>query len=257
MPNAGFGVVEIVNRAGSGAAVILCEHASNHIPERYNGLGLRAEDIDSHAAWDLGARATALRLAEALDAPLLASRVSRLVYDCNRPPDNPSAIPVRSERIEVPGNVGLTEAQRAERIATVYRPFCEAVTRLIEARQGTGSPTVLITLHSFAPVYFGESRAVEIGILHDADDRLANAMLSAATALPHRRIMRNAPYGPEDGVTHSLKEHGMRHGLMNVMIEVRNDLLSTAEQERVIAREILGVVNAAFAAVGLRRTQHA
>ena len=31
-------------------------------------------------------RALSLRLAEALHAPAVASRVSRLVYDCNRPP---------------------------------------------------------------------------------------------------------------------------------------------------------------------------
>ena len=81
MPSASSEAVEILNGNGCGLAVILCEHASNHIPERYDGLGLRAADRESHAAWDPGARATALHLAAALNAPMVASRVSRLVYD--------------------------------------------------------------------------------------------------------------------------------------------------------------------------------
>ncbi len=250
--------VEIVNRDGAGAALILCEHASNHIPERYHGLGLRAEDRVSHAAWDHGARGTALNLARALEAPMIASRISRLVYDCNRPSDAPSAIPVQSERVEVWGNMGLTDAQRIERVASVYRPFADAVTGLIEQRRTASRPTVLITVHSFTPIFFGMPRDAEIGILHDADDRLADAMLDAApTALPHRQVRRNEPYGPDDGVTHSLKEHGLTHGLLNVMVEVRNDLVRTADQQQTMASELLSLIRPAMDTVGIAKAQHA
>ena len=78
---------------------------------------------DSHAAWDPGARELSLRLAEALQAPAVASRVSRLVYDCNRPPEAPGAIPEQSERIIVPGNVDLDREARVARIRMVYEPF--------------------------------------------------------------------------------------------------------------------------------------
>ena len=247
--NARCEAYEVLNGAGQGGAIILCEHASHRIPHRYAGLRLAEADRKSHAAWDPGARAVALGLSQALDAPLIAARVSRLVYDCNRPPEAASAMPQKSELVEVPGNVGLSRDQRDERELTVYRPFCDAVTRLIEARKQAGLQTVLITMHSFTPVYYGTPRTVEIGILHDRDSRIADAMLDQADALPHRRVERNAPYGPKDGVTHSLQLHGIRHGLANVMIEVRNDLMRTPQEETQMAEELLVLLRPALAAL--------
>ena len=177
-------------------------------------------------------------MSEALDAPLVSGRVSRLVYDINRPPEAAAAMPARSELVEIPGNADLTPAQRAERIATVYRPFCEAVSGLLDAEA-----RAIVTVHSFTPVYFGAARPTEIGILHDSDARLAEAMLAT------RRVDRNMPYGPEDGVTHSLQLHGIARGLPNVMLEVRNDLLTTPGDISGIAQELLAMLRPALAAV--------
>lgn len=240
-------VVEILNPQGTGAALILCEHASNHIPEKYHGLGLSADARQSHAAWDPGARAVSLNLSKALDAPLVASRISRLVYDCNRPPEAASAMPEKSELIEVPGNRNLSAADRAERTQSIYTPFCQAVTDMIAARQNAGLSTALITIHSFTPIYFGIPRDVEIGILHDSDTQLGDAMLARAAQLPHRQVLRNQPYGPADGVTHSLKIHGLAHGLPNVMIELRNDLLQNPADESTMTDELLTLLRPALA----------
>ena len=243
--------VEVLNPQGAGAAVILCEHASNHIPARYDGLGLDAEARQSHAAWDPGARSVAMLMSAALDVPVVASCVSRLVYDCNRPPEAPGAMPEKSEKFEIPGNRNLSQADRAERVATAYRPFCAAVTDMISARQAANRPTILVTMHSFTPVYHGQFREVEIGILNDDDSRLADAMLANTHLLPHRRIERNEPYGPADGVTHSLKIHGQENGLANVMLEVRNDLLRTPADEQVMADELLTLLTPALKALSL------
>jgi len=245
--NALTAAVEISNPEGSGAALILCEHASNHFPAQFGNLGMQAADQDSHAAWDPGARAIALHLSQALDAPMVASRVSRLVYDCNRPPEAASAMPEKSELIEIPGNRNLTDEQRQKRENEVYRPFCDAVTDVIKARQDAGLQTVLITVHSFTPVYFGQQRSVEIGILHNDDTSMADAMLDNAHRLSHRRVERNQPYGPQDGVTHSLQIHGIAHGLANVMIEVRNDLLHSPKNEVALADELLTMIRPALA----------
>ena len=245
-------VVEVIGEGAPGAALILCEHASHRIPAAYGGLGLSPEAAVSHAAWDPGARDLALHLARSLEATLVASTVSRLVYDCNRPPEAASAMPEKSELIDVPGNAGLTSAQRDERTSTIYRPFCDAVAAQIAARQGRGQPTALITIHSFTPVYYGEVRETEIGILHDTDTALADAMLKAASKLPRHAIHRNRPYGPEDGVTHSLQIHGLANGLPNVMIEVRNDLLQTPEQISAIGDELGQMIIPALIHLGLQ-----
>ncbi|APG48038.1 N-formylglutamate amidohydrolase [Phaeobacter porticola] len=249
--------VEIWNADGTGNVLVLCEHASNHIPARYDGLGLSADDRASHAAWDPGALAVAKGLSAALDSPLVASRVSRLVYDCNRPPEAPSAMPAKSELIDVPGNCNLDAAMREERVRSVYLPFCDAVAKVISDRKAAGRETVLVTIHSFTPVYYGTSRSVEIGILHDDDSRLADAMLNAASALPHRQIDRNEPYGPQDGVTHSLVLHGQNNRLANVMIEVRNDLLQTPEQEAAMTEELLSLLRPALQDIAAKGGIHA
>ena len=242
--------VEIHQRHGHGPVVLLCEHASHHIPAGYRDLGLDPAHRLSHAAWDPGARGVAVSLSERLDAPLVASRLSRLVYDCNRPPEAESAMPTRVEVIDVPGNRGLDATQRAARVEAVYRPFCAAVTNVLAERRARAIPSVLITIHSFTPSFHGQRREVEVGILHDADRRLADAMLAQAHRLPHRCIRRNDPYGPEDGVTHSLKVHGIGQGLANVMIEVRNDLLATPEGQRAIAEELCRLIAPALASLG-------
>ncbi|WP_298855479.1 N-formylglutamate amidohydrolase [uncultured Ruegeria sp.] len=241
--------VEILNETGTGRVVLLCEHASHRIPPEYNSLGLAEADRQSHAAWDPGARALTVMLSQALNSPVIASTVSRLVYDCNRPPEAVSAMPGKSEMIEVPGNTGLTARDRAARVAAVYEPFCKAVSRVLDVR---GPETVVVTVHSFTPVYFDRPRAVEVGLLHDEDSRLVDAMLDHTDRLPHRWIERNEPYGPADGVTHSLRLHALSRGLANVMIEVRNDLLRTDVQIAAMADEILALLQPALNEIAIK-----
>lgn len=241
--------VEVINPGGRARVVLLCEHASNHIPDHYAGLGLSEADRVSHAAWDPGARALTLGLSQALDATAVASTVSRLVYDCNRPPEAASAMPEKSELIAVPGNVGLSPAQREDRAEAVYRPFCAAVAGELDKR---GPETVVVTVHSFTPVYFGQPRSVELGLLHDEDRRLVDAMLAHVERIPHRHVARNEPYGPADGVTHSLRLHALSRGLANVMIEVRNDLLQTESQIADMARDILALLEPALEDISIR-----
>jgi len=246
---------EIKNCDATGPAVIVCEHASNHIPDRYDRLGLTCAARETHIAWDPGAEGVAQGLAATLDAPMIGGRISRLVYDCNRPPEAPSAIPERSAGIDVPGNAGLSQEARAARIKEVYTPFTSALEDLIERRGRAGTPCALITVHSFTPVWQGVPRPVEIGILHDADARLADAMLAGAD--PVRAILRNAPYGPEDGVTHTLRRHGLGNGLPNVMIEIRNDLIASAAEQAQIARSLASMLRPALARIGVTEAHDA
>jgi predicted N-formylglutamate amidohydrolase len=221
------GHVSVHNPTGQSPVVVVCEHASNFIPTAYNDLGLVGDALESHAAWDLGALAVAKGLSDRLNAKLIASGTSRLVYDCNRPPSAPDAMPHQSEAITVPGNVGLTAAQRQNRIDEFYEPFRATLAEEIAA---TSTP-VIVTIHSFTPTYHGQKRTVEIGVLHDTDSRLADAMLGTASQYTETLVLRNDPYGPEHGVTHTLKEHALANGHLNVMLEVRNDLIQNAQQQ--------------------------
>jgi predicted N-formylglutamate amidohydrolase len=223
--------VEVRNAGSASETVVVCEHASASIPPQFNNLGLSPSALQSHVAWDPGAIELAAKIAARLDAVLVASKISRLVYDCNRPPEAPDAMPALTEVCDVPGNADLSAAQKAERVATYYEPFRAT----LAAVTGEKSAPVLVTVHSFTPVFHGQKRDVEIGILHDRDTRLADAMLSMATAHTDHAVSRNEPYGPDDGVTHTLKEHALPGGHLNVMLEVRNDLIADEPAQTTMA----------------------
>ncbi len=223
------------NLAGTSPVVLVCEHASAFIPDEFGDLGLSEVARGGHIAWDLGAFEVARRLSELLDAALVSSTVSRLVYDCNRAPESASAIPETSETYSIPGNQGLSKEQRRQRVEVYYQPFERAV---ISALVAKSQQPVLVTIHSFAPVYFDQTRSVELGILHDSDTRLADAMLTRAVDHTRLKTLRNQPYGLADGVTHTLKLHGVANGYMNVMIEIRNDLIADLQQCQTMANTL-------------------
>ncbi|WP_248304579.1 N-formylglutamate amidohydrolase [Breoghania sp. L-A4] len=247
-------VVDEINLSGAGDVLLICEHASNHIPPALFNLGLTDDLLRSHIAWDPGALPVAVALSKALDAPLLAHRLSRLVYDCNRPPEAESAVPAISEIHPIPGNANLAPEDREARVALCYTPFRNALRAAIDRRIAMERPPVLVTIHSFTPVYRGERRDVEIGILHhDADSRLADAMLDAAASDTRFDVRRNAPYGQSDGVMHTLHEHGVSHGLLNVMIEIRNDLIAATDAQIDVAQWLAARLRAALDNMGGER----
>ena len=227
---------------GDGGLLVVCEHASNALPPEFGDLRLAPGTVRAHVAWDPGALALARVLAKRMCGTLIHATVSRLYYDLNRPPRAPDAIPVRSELYEIPGN-RLDAAGRAARITALYRPWCAALDRLIAA----SAPRALVTVHSFTPVYYGRARDTRIGILHGRDARLADALLAEAKGLGWQR---NLPYGPEDGVLHTVERFGERNGLLTAMIEVRNDLLADAASAARIADDLARVLGAALARLG-------
>ncbi len=235
-------VVDIVNPAAQGRVVLVCEHASNVLPPEFGDLGLDAPTLYSHIAWDLGAMAVARLMSAELDAPLIAHRFSRLVYDCNRSPDAHDAIPSSSEHHEIPGNASLSDEARKARTARYYAPFCDALSACLESRAAL--EPVLVTVHSFTPVYMGDVRTVEIGVLHDSDARLADAMMAHAQGCD-LDVQCNVPYGPQDGVTFTLTRHALPRGLLNVMIEIRNDLIDTEAGQEKVAKLLVGWLRSA------------
>ena len=240
-------VVEVRNPAGAGVFLIVCEHASNFIPESFAGLGLDDAALESHIAWDPGAMAVAETMSSLLDAPLVAQRFSRLLYDCNRPPSSETAVPEMSEIYPVPGNAGLSAADRQARVDRFYTPFHDTLAACIDRRINAGFEPVIVTVHSFTPVYKGVRRAVELGILHDTDTRLADALIETTKAGTDLVIRRNEPYNASDGVAHTLVEHGISRGLLNVMLEIRNDLIADAASQTEMAERLSTCLTGALA----------
>ncbi|MFK7870117.1 MAG: N-formylglutamate amidohydrolase [Roseobacter sp.] len=235
----------VYGRALAGGPLVVCEHAARTIPPGLNDLGLPQEALVSHVAWDIGALDVALRLSAHLGAACVAGTISRLVYDCNRPLEAAGAIPEESEIYKIPGNQGLSPAQRQQRFDAVHQPFHDAVDHVAK-RAGTAS--ALITVHSFTPIYHGKPRDTELGLLFDADPRLAQALLKA-TGPTGLKAALNVPYGPQDGVMHTLHLHGQNRGIPHVMIEIRNDLVDTPGKAQSMADRLFPALQMALAEV--------
>lgn len=239
--------VEILRSGRQSAFLLVCEHASNYMPAAYNNLGLPEDLRQSHIAWDPGAASVTHKLSEKLQAPAVLGSASRLLYDCNRPPEAVDAVPSRSEIFDIPGNADLSAGDIKLRIEHFYRPFEAALKSELDKHD---DQIALVTIHSFTPVYKGQVRAVEIGILHDTDSRLADAMLTQAPTHTAMQVERNEPYGAQDGVMHTLIEHGISRGILNVMIEIRNDLIATEDDCEAAADMLAVLLNDALSQLG-------
>ena len=233
----------IENVEAQGRIILVCEHACNHIPPAWGDLGLTPAQRMAHIAWDPGALAVSRGLAQRLDAVLIHAPISRLVYDCNRAPDMPGAMPARSEIHDIPGNATISDAERLARTEAVYLPWATGLHGLIAKRIALGLRPVVITIHSFTPIYHGKLRRVEFGVIHDADPRLSVAILSAAHKLTGLQAELNAPYSAADDVTHTLRMQATPYGLPNAMLEIRNDLIATPEAAEVMADQLASVLN--------------
>jgi len=222
-------VARIENARGRSPVLLICEHASNHLPARYGTLGLDSGDLDSHIAWDPGALGVARRLSGLLDAPLIFATVSRLVLDLNRDPAAPDSIVTLSERTPVPDNVDLDPDERARRIREVYEAFHGTIDAFTDARKSAGQVSAIVTIHSFTPVYKDVRRPWDIGLIFDRDERLARELEAGLRQEPALTIGMNQPYSPADRVFHTLERHAERRGLAPLMIEIRNDLIRTED----------------------------
>jgi predicted N-formylglutamate amidohydrolase len=225
--------------------VILVDHAGRSIPRRLGDLGLPATELLRHIAWDIGALEVAKRMAAALAAPLLAQHYSRLVIDCNRDPEVPSSIPTLSEWVEIPGNLNLSAAEIEARRVEIFEPYHRRVRALLDARQASGRPTILVAQHSMTHEYKGVRRTMHAAVLYNRDRRFAGAVLDALRAEPGLIIGDNEPYFVSDESDYSVPRHAEARGLMHVEVESRQDLIGQTAGQDEWAERMVRVLRAA------------
>lgn len=237
----------VLNKSGSSPVVLVCEHAGNRIPKSLGSLGLSENELKRHIAWDIGAEPVTRRLAGLIDATAVLQRYSRLVYDCNRPPEESSAMPRSSESTAIPGNQNLTADDRRARTEEIYEPFHDRIATILDEREQRRRRTIFVTIHSFTPVFKGVARPFHVGLLFDRDPRFTEAILPLIARAGSWDVRRNQPYGPADGVCHTLNLHAEPRNLPYAMIEVRNDLIASEEGQAEWAGRLSEVLQQAAA----------
>src|SRR5450432_1723547 len=214
------------NVAGRSPFLLTCDHYGRTIPRLLGDLGLPAGELTRHIAWDIGIAGVADALSKDLGAHLIAQRYSRLVIDCNRPPDAPSSIPLISEATTIPGNEGLARDAIETRRRAIFDPYHRRISEVIDQRLRDGIPTVLVSLHSFTPVYAGIERPWHIGTLYHRDTRLPPLLLELLRGEADLVVGDNEPYAVSDETDYTIPVHGEARGLMNSGIEIRQDLIA-------------------------------
>jgi predicted N-formylglutamate amidohydrolase len=239
------------NAEGRSPFLLISDHYGRAIPRALGDLGLPESELARHIAWDIGIAGVAERLSKHLDAHLIAQRYSRLVIDCNRPPCVASSIPRRSEATAIPGNEGLARDAAEARRKEIFEPYHRRIHEAIDARLRDGVPTVLVSLHSFTPVYAGVVRPWHIGTLYNRDTKLAPLLLKLLRAETGLVVGDNEPYAVSDATDYTIPVHGEARGLMNTGIEIRQDLIADPAGETQWAdrlARILGEIETALRA---------
>jgi predicted N-formylglutamate amidohydrolase len=217
--------VHEINAAGASSFLFTCDHYGRLLPKKLGDLGLPDSELSRHIAWDIGIAGVAERMATLCDAHLVAQRYSRLVIDCNRPPGVASSIPRLSEATIIPGNEALSAEGIAQRRHEVFDPYHRRIDAIIDQRLHDKRSTVLVSLHSFTPVYAGVARPWHIGTLYHRDTTLPPLLLRALRAEGDLVVGNNEPYAVSDLTDYTIPLHGEARGLINTGIEIRQDLI--------------------------------
>lgn len=225
--------------------MIACDHAANRIPEHLGNLGLSDDRLETHIALDIGARQVAIQLSRLFDAPLILARYSRLVIDLNRHLDDPTLIADKSDHVPVPGNRNMGGADRQQRIDRFFHPYHKRYGELVSCMTGRHPDPVIISVHSFTPCMDGFDRPWHFGVLHDPGDALARSLLAAFAKLPDRIIGDNQPYHVNDPRGYANQVHARDRGLSMAMLEIRQDLITRAQDQIDIANLVYEVTNSA------------
>ncbi len=240
--------IKLLNQGGASPFFLVGDHAGRVIPLALAELGLEPAALDHHISWDIGVAGLGESLAKKLDACFISQTYSRLVIDCNRRLDDDSSIPVRSDGIDIPGNVWVSPADRLARNVAIHRPYHSAIAAELEQRAVRGQPTLLISLHSFTPVFQGFQRPWRFGVLHRNDSPLSSRMLGLLRDEMGDAVGDNQPY-KLDEKDYTVPRHADRRGLDYLELEVRQDLVSDELGQHEIASVIARVLRTAAAEI--------
>ena len=218
--------------AGASPFLLVCDHAGRRIPRRLHNLRLAESDLVRHIAWDIGIAGVGRHLADRLDACLIMQPYSRLVIDCNRPPGGATSITTLSEGTPIAGNANLS-AQNAElRVREIFTPYHRTIAKHLDARAKARRRSILISLHSFTPVFAGFTRPWHAGVLYHRYRALAEALLELLRNQREWVVGDNEPYDVTDDTDYTIPVHGERRGMPHAAIEIRQDLIGDEAGQR-------------------------
>lgn len=220
------GLYEIVNPDAAAPVLLLCDHASNRIPAAYGDLGLHEAHLVRHIAYDIGVAEVTRQLSQRLGATAVLSGFSRLIVDPNRSPEAATFIPEAGDGVAIPGNQGLSAAEREARKTAFFDPYHGAIEARLGALMARGPDPAVVSVHSFTPIMDGFERPWQVCALWNRDPRLPLPFMKTLRGLGYT-VGDNEPYTGRDQHGYTLHRHADSRGLANLLIEIRQDLIDT------------------------------
>jgi predicted N-formylglutamate amidohydrolase len=221
--------------------LVTCEHGGNQIPERFAQWFDKAT-LATHKGWDIGILPIAQRFSEFFGFSLHYSEISRLLVELNRSLDNPGLFSEFTSQ--------LSDATKKAILNEYYFPYREKVALEIEEAAKEGKKVIHLSFHSFTPVFNGDIRKTDIGLLFDPKRQLEEEFChkwsdSLQADIAEFNIEFNSPYqGTDDGFTTYLRtifsnyqyagieiEVNQKHLLVKNSMEKIFDLISSSFQE--------------------------
>ena len=218
------GPFRVMNPLAEKPILLVCDHASHRFPKSLGDMGLDPFARRCHLAIDIGAGALTESLAESLGVTAVLQNYSRLIVDCNRQLMDPGAFLEYGDGILVPGNRNLHQADKDLRADALYWPYHHAIDEQVQRLRKAGPQPAFIAVHSFTPVLNGESRAWQIGVLWDKDERLRHIFLEGFSDAGYY-VGDNVPYSGKAPQDFTIDHHAEEIGLPHIGIEIRQDLL--------------------------------
>jgi predicted N-formylglutamate amidohydrolase len=240
---------EILEDTRSCPFLFTADHAGRRMPRQLGDLGLSEAELGRHIAWDIGIAQVTRLLAQKFGAFAILQPYSRLVIDCNRPPEVESSIAVLSEHTAIAGNLELTEAQRHCRRRDIFEPYHAKIEAELLRRVACTHPSILIAMHSFTPCYKGTERPWEAAVLYNRDPRLARTLLVELQS-EGLVVGDNEPYFVSDDSDYGVPRYGEQRGNLHVEIELRQDLIADETGQARFADILARALPRAVAALG-------
>lgn len=213
------------NEHAGSPVLLVADHASPYFPASLNQLGLADWVLERHVAWDIGVDKLACFLADKLDAQAVLAGFSRLIIDPNRHPDDASAIAEISDGISIPGNIGLDEEQRAQRVQSFFQPYHDTIAEKLDRFLQAGVIPAMISVHTCSPVFDRIVRPWHVGIMWDKDPRIPVPLIRRLEQVSGVCVGDNEPYSGRHPHDFTIDHHAEPEGLPHVGIEVRQDLV--------------------------------
>jgi predicted N-formylglutamate amidohydrolase len=240
----------VINALAEVPILLVCDHASCRFPKSLGDLGLDPFARRCHLAFDIGAGMLTERLARNLGITAVLAQYSRLVVDCNRELMDPGAFLEYGDGIMVPGNRHLSQAEKNRRADAIYWPYHRAIEQQLKRLRAAGPPPAFISMHSFTPVLDGIARDVQMGVLWDSDQRLAEIFIEELRRAGFL-VGDNEPYSGRAPQDYTIDNHAEPAGIPHVGIEIRQDLIGDTGGVDSIVPVIQDIIDAIPQRIGL------